>query len=344
MKSTLKTNLLGAVSFALLTATSQGTVVFTDTFDSGTGSWFTGGSTGTLLNTSGQLDWSTSGTNNETYNIGRSFSSQTIAVGETIRLTMDYTQNAATASDIIRVGLFDVTNAIAANEWSTGSGAGAFSGYYGFIRDIWYQGESNAGQPLPYQKLLPAMIADWRTVWGKDLPFLFVQIAPHRSIHPSFREAQQRIWQSTPNTAMVVTTDVGNANNIHPTKKRPIGERLAAAARAISYGERITYSGPIFESMKIVDNRALISFKQIGDGLLAKGETLTGFTIAGDDGKFLPGTAVIEGDKVVITSAKTSKPSAVRYNWAIMPDGNLFNRNGLPATPFRSDQPGPSVR
>lgn len=206
---------------------------------------------------------------------------------------------------------------------------------------IWYQGESNAGQPLPYRKLLPAMIADWRSVWGKDLPFLFVQIAPHRSIHPSFREAQHHIWQSTPNTAMVVTTDVGNADNIHPTRKRPVGERLATAARALSYGEKITSSGPVFQSMETVENRAVVSFGHIGGGLIAKGEALTGFTIAGDDGKFLPGTAVIEGEKVTVTSAKVSQPKAVRYNWAIMPDGNLFNRGGLPAAPFRSDQPMP---
>jgi sialate O-acetylesterase len=206
---------------------------------------------------------------------------------------------------------------------------------------IWYQGESNAGQPLPYRKLLPAMIADWRSVWGKDLPFLFVQLAPHRSIHPSFREAQHRIWEDTPHTAMAVTTDVGNAENIHPTRKRPVGERLALAARALSYGEKITPCGPVFESMETRGNRAVVSFGHIGGGLIAKGEALTGFTVAGDDGKFLPADAVIEGDKVTLTSAKVPQPKAVRYNWAIMPDGNLFNRDGLPAAPFRSDQPRP---
>lgn len=202
---------------------------------------------------------------------------------------------------------------------------------------IWYQGESNAGQPLPYRKLLPAMIADWRTVWGMDLPFLFVQIAPHRSIHPAFREAQHRIWESTPNTAMIVTTDVGNADNIHPTLKRPVGERLALAARALAYGEKITSSGPIFGSLETKGNKAVVSFAHIGEGLIAKGETLTGFSIAGADGKFHPGAAVIEGDKVIVTSEKISQPNAVRYNWSIIPDGNLFNRDGLLAAPFRSD-------
>jgi sialate O-acetylesterase len=208
---------------------------------------------------------------------------------------------------------------------------------------IWYQGESNAGQPFPYRKLLPAMIADWRAVWGKDLPFLFVQIAPHRSIHPGFREAQHWIWQSTPNTAMVVTTDVGNADNIHPTQKRPVGERLAIAARALSYGEDIIPSGPVFDGLETKDDRAVVSFRHVGGGLVARGGALAGFTIAGDDGKFHPATAVIEGEKVIVTSAETTRPKTVRYNWAFMPDGNLFNRDGLPAAPFRSDHnPGPS--
>lgn len=206
---------------------------------------------------------------------------------------------------------------------------------------IWYQGESNAGQALPYRKLLPAMIADWRSVWGKDLPFFFVQLAPHRSIHPSFREVQHHIWQSTPNTAMVVTTDVGNADNIHPTLKRPVGERLATAARVLSYGEKIPPSGPLFEKMEIKGNRAVISYGHIGGGLIAKGETLTGFTVAGDDGKFHPGTAVIEGDKVIVSSEKITQPKAVRYDWAILPDGNLFNLDDLPAAPFRSDKDAP---
>lgn len=204
---------------------------------------------------------------------------------------------------------------------------------------IWYQGESNSGQPGPYEKLLPAMIADWREVWGDELPFLFVQLAPHRSTHPAFREAQHRIWQKTPNTAMAVTTDVGDAANIHPTRKRPVGERLAIAARALSYGEKVEYSGPVFKNMKIVNDRAVISYDHLGSGLIAKGDALTGFTIAGMDGKFVPATAVIEGSTVSVSSDKISKPTAVRYNWEMMPDGNLFNRDGLPGAPFRTDEP-----
>lgn len=206
---------------------------------------------------------------------------------------------------------------------------------------IWYQGESNSGQPGPYEKLLPAMIADWRNVWGKELPFLFVQLAPHRSIHPAFREAQHRIWEKTPRTAMVVTTDVGDAANIHPTRKRPVGERLALAARALSYGEKLASSGPVFKSMRIEKDRAVISFTHTGTGLLAKDGALKGFTVAGPDGKFHPADAVIEGATVVVTSNKVPRPTAVRYNWAMVPDGNLFNREGLPAAPFRSDAPVP---
>jgi sialate O-acetylesterase len=204
---------------------------------------------------------------------------------------------------------------------------------------IWYQGESNSGQPGPYQKLLPAMIGDWRSVWGNDLPFLFVQLAAYRNTHPAFREAQNLIWQNTPRTAMAVTTDVGDANNIHPTRKRPVGERLALAAHAISYGESIVSSGPVFKEINIQANRAIISFTHDGGGLIAKGEPLKGFTLAGKDGKFLPATAVIQGNTVIVTSDKISEPAAVRYNWAMMTEGNLFNREDLPAAPFRTDRP-----
>ena len=199
---------------------------------------------------------------------------------------------------------------------------------------VWYQGESNAGQGKAYEKLLPAMLADWRQVWGAELPFLFVQIAPHKSIHPSFRESQARIWQSTPRTAMVVTTDVGNATNIHPTFKRPVGERLALAARALVYGETLETSGPVFKSLRIDGNRAVISFTHLGGGLVAKDGALKGFTIAGANAKYFPAEAVIEGETIVVTSAKVAEPKSVRFGWAQVPEVNLFNRAGLPAVPF----------
>jgi sialate O-acetylesterase len=202
---------------------------------------------------------------------------------------------------------------------------------------IWYQGESNSGQPAPYEKLLPAMIADWRQVWGNEMPFLFVQLAPYRGTHPAFREAQHRIWQKTPHTAMVVTTDAGNPENIHPTRKQPVGARLALAARALSYGETVEYSGPTFEKMRLEKDRAVLSFQHQGKGLITQGGALTGFTIAGADGKFVPAQAVIEGSTVAVSSEKVTQPTAVRYGWAFVPEGNLFNREGLPAAPFRTD-------
>ncbi len=203
---------------------------------------------------------------------------------------------------------------------------------------IWYQGESNSSRPVPYEKLLPAMIEDWRQVWGNRMPFLFVQIAPHRNIHPAFREAQLNVWQKTPHTAMVVTTDVGDAQNIHPTRKRPVGERLARAARAIGYGEELEYSGPVFNGLRIENNRAVISFTHVGHGLMTKGDVLRGFTLAGSDGNFIPAEAWIEGENVVVTSDKIANPMAVRFAWATVPDVNLFNREGLPAVPFRAEK------
>jgi sialate O-acetylesterase len=202
---------------------------------------------------------------------------------------------------------------------------------------LWYQGEANSGRPAAYEKLLPALIADWRQVWGKTLPFLFVQLPPYQGTHPAFREAQTRIWQKTPHTAMVVTTDVGDAKDIHPTRKRPVGERLALAARALSYGEQIEYSGPVFDRINVESNRVVVSFKHVGSGLVARGDSLKGFTIAGADGKFVPATALIDGANVVVRSETITNPVAIRYGWAMVPDVNLFNREGLPAVPFRTD-------
>lgn len=209
---------------------------------------------------------------------------------------------------------------------------------------IWYQGESNSAQPGPYQKLLPALIGDWRTIWGNPLPFLFVQLAPYKGTHPSFREAQLAICQATPFTGMAVTTDVGDADNIHPTRKEPVGQRLALAARALAYGEKIEYSGPIFKDIEIAANRAVISFTHEGGGLIAKSGALKGFTIAGSDGKFFPATAAIHDNTVIVTSEKVTQPAAVRYNWAMVPEGNLFNRENLPAAPFSTDRSKAPIR
>ena len=209
---------------------------------------------------------------------------------------------------------------------------------YAIAGAIWYQGEANSGRAAEYRKLFPAMIQDWRQAWGQgEFPFLFVQIAPNVRMTPEIREAQLLSWQKIPRTAMAVITDVGNETDIHPTQKEPVGARLALAARAIAYGEKIPYSGPVYASMKIEDDHAVLSFTHIGSRLLAKGGDLKGFTIAGEDGDFTSATALIEGDKVIVSSSAVPKPVAVRYGWANTPDVNLFNKEGLPATPFQTD-------
>jgi sialate O-acetylesterase len=204
---------------------------------------------------------------------------------------------------------------------------------------IWYQGEANSGRAQQYQKLFPAMIRDWRSAWKQgDFPFLFVQIAPHERMSAEIREAQLLTSEKVPKTAMAVTVDVGNATDIHPTKKEPVGARLALAARALAYGEKVEYSGPVFESMKVNGERAVLKFKHVGGGLVAKGGELRGFVVAGPDGNFQPAKAVIERDKIIVSSPSVSKPAALRYGWESVPDVNLFNEAGLPASPFRTDR------
>ena len=203
---------------------------------------------------------------------------------------------------------------------------------------IWYQGESNASEAALYPTLFSCMIADWREKWGRgDFPFLFTQIAPCGSWPPQIREAQFLTLAKTTNTAMAVTTDVGEAGNIHPKQKEPVGARLALAARALAYDEKIEYSGPLYQSVKIDGNRAILSFIHTGSGLMAKAGELKGFTIAGADKKFLAAKAEIAGDTVVVSSAEISAPVAVRYGWTEFPDVNLYNKEGLPASPFRTD-------
>lgn len=203
---------------------------------------------------------------------------------------------------------------------------------------IWYQGESNNGRARQYRDLFPLMIADWRRGWGgAEFPFLFVQIAPHKDMTPELREAQFLTLKKSPRTAMAVLTDVGDAGDIHPARKEQVGVRLALAARALAYGQKVEYSGPLFDSMKIKSGKAVVFFKHIGDGLTAEGGELKGFTIAGADKKFVPAKAEIQGKTVVVWSDEIPKPAAVRYGWANVPDVNLCNKEGLPASPFRSD-------
>ncbi len=211
---------------------------------------------------------------------------------------------------------------------------------------IWYQGESNAGRAYQYQTLLPAMIANWRHTFGQgDFPFLIVQIAPYEpivkepsdSIWAEIRDAQLHVSRAVPKTALIVTTDVGDEKDIHPRGKEPVGMRLALAARALAYGKKIEHSGPAYDSMSVDGDKVTLRFKHVAAGLVAKGGPLTGFTIAGDDKKFHTAEAKIVGDTVVVSSDKVSNPVAVRYGWAAYPVVNLWNKENLPASPFRTD-------
>ncbi|MEO8497835.1 MAG: sialate O-acetylesterase [Planctomycetota bacterium] len=204
---------------------------------------------------------------------------------------------------------------------------------------IWYQGESDSGDALTFRHLFPSLIKSWRREWGgREFPFLFVQLASHNGWTPELREAQLQTWQTVPNTAMTVTTDVGpvDPNDFHPPNKGPVGTRLALTARALVYGENIEYSGPIYASCASDKGRVIIRFTHVTGGLkTGDGESLKGFTIAGADGVFVAAEAVIEGDTVVVSSPTVPTPAAVRYGWANVLNCNLANGEGLPASPFR---------
>jgi sialate O-acetylesterase len=214
---------------------------------------------------------------------------------------------------------------------------------------LWYQGETNTGQPEIYQKLLPALIQDWRKQWQQPtVPFLFVQLpnfmevnySPSESSWARLRESQLKAL-SEPNTAMAVAIELGEWNDIHPGNKKPIGDRLALAARNLTYGEKdLVYSGPLFESAQIDGQKIVLRFTHVGSGLITyDGEPLQQFAIAGEDKKFVWAKAVIENNTVVVWHDAIAFPKFVRYAWADNPQGaNLYNKEGLPASPFRTDK------
>jgi sialate O-acetylesterase len=216
---------------------------------------------------------------------------------------------------------------------------------YGIKGVIWYQGESNAGRAYQYRSLFQSMIQDWRVRWGQGyLPFLFVQLANYMDIPEEpvdsdwaeLREAQAMALQ-LPNTGMAVTMDIGERFDIHPRNKQEVGHRLALAAKKIAYGQEIVHSGPLYKGMEVNGNEIEIAFDYVGNGLTAKDGDLKGFQIAGADRKFYWAEAQIVGGEVFVSSDKVQNPVAVRYNWGINMDGNLYNKNGLPASPFRTD-------
>lgn len=205
---------------------------------------------------------------------------------------------------------------------------------------IWYQGENNAPRAYQYRKLFPVMIDNWRSDFkNPKLPFYFVQISPHRSQNPELREAQLLTYRNVPYTGMAVTTDNGDSLDIHPRNKKLVGERLSLWALQNEYGKKnVVVSGPLYKQMKVTGNKIEVEFDFVDGGLIAKdGNELTEFTIAGDDQQFVPAKAVIQGNKIVVWSDAVAKPAAVRFAWKNVPKPNLYNKAGLPASPFRTD-------
>ncbi len=217
---------------------------------------------------------------------------------------------------------------------------------FGIKGAIWYQGESNADRAYQYRKLFPTMIRDWRAAWGQgDFTFLFVLLANYQPVQqkpsedggwPELREAQM-MTLSLPKTGVASAIDVGDAADIHPKDKQTVGQRLALAALAVAYGRNVIASGPTYDRMEVRGDRIVLSFRDIGGGLVPHGETLNGFAIAGNDKEFHWAKAEISGNQVIVSSDLEPQPVAVRYDWAINPIGNLYNREGLPANPFRTD-------
>jgi len=203
---------------------------------------------------------------------------------------------------------------------------------------IWYQGESNAERAYQYRKLFPAMIANWRSDWKNEkLPFYFVQISPHRSQNPEIRDAQLHVFRNVPYTGMAVTTDNGDSLDIHPRNKELVGKRLSLWALRNEYGKKdIVISGPLYKGMKAEGGKIRVSF-DYAEGLAAENGELKEFTIAGEDQKFFPAHAKIEGSTVVVWSEEVKEPKAVRFAWRNIPKPNLYNSAGLPASPFRTD-------
>ena len=216
---------------------------------------------------------------------------------------------------------------------------------------LWYQGEANTTNPSAYNELLTALITAWRNQWKLgDIPFLYVQLPnfmetnylPSESKWAELRESQLKTL-SVPNTGMAVTIDLGEWNDIHPLNKKDVGYRLAVAAEKIAFGSDVVFSGPLYESSKVDGNKIIITFTNAGSGLITNdGEELRQFAIAGMDKKFVWAKAVIKGNTIMAWSENVPEPKYIRYAWADNPDGaNLYNKEGLPASPFRTDTPFP---
>jgi len=228
---------------------------------------------------------------------------------------------------------------------------------------IYYQGEMNGGAGMEFRKVMPALIRSWRKAWKRpDMPFLFVQLPGFAGTHKgekdkamdmdaaslealarsgdqtwtTLREAQLLTWQSVPNTGMAVTIDLGEPYDIHPPRKLPVAQRLFLHARKLAYGEKgLVVSGPVPGKVEVTGGSVVVHFEHVGGGLVAKGGKLKGFEIAAPDEKYVPAAARIEGRTVVVSSPDVKSPKSIRYAWAGFPLCTLYNKEGLPATPFR---------
>lgn len=207
---------------------------------------------------------------------------------------------------------------------------------------IWYQGESNVSRAFQYRTSFPAMIRNWRQDWKQgDFPFYYVQIAPYEykqnGASAELREAQTLTLRASPNTGMIVVTDItGDVTNIHPTNKQEVGKRLALVALANNYGRKVAYSGPMFRDMKVQGNKIRISFDH-AEGLKIVGDKLEGIFVAGADKQLVPAEAKVEGNDLIVWSDAVKKPISVRFGWGDAVVTNLANGAGLPAAPFRTD-------
>lgn len=214
---------------------------------------------------------------------------------------------------------------------------------------LWYQGESNCGRPKGYSQLFSAMIREWRELWNiGEFPFIFTQLTnydgddgpqPGRVSSWAPLRNEQRLTLDTPNTAMAVTIDIGEANDLHPQDKKTLGIRLALCARKLAYGEDIVYSGPLYAGMKVHEQAIHLQFDHIGGGLVARGDgPLRGFEICAEDGVFVPAQAEIFDEQVIVSHDQIQHPQHVRYAWADNPsEANLYNAEGLPASPFTTE-------
>jgi sialate O-acetylesterase len=225
---------------------------------------------------------------------------------------------------------------------------------YGIAGAIWYQGESNAGAAYLYRRLFADMIRNWRKDFGQgEFPFLTVQLAPWdkgrkrsfseisalptNSDWPELREAQSIASAAVGHADVAVITDVGDKDDIHPTKKEPVGHRLSLLARKIAYNQKVEAHGPTLKKVKFKNGKAFVRFDHVGEGLQARTGKVTGFAIAGSDGNFVWANADIDGDTVVVSHPSVKEPAAVRFGWADYPVVDLWNSAGLPASPFRTD-------